>query len=178
MGEDGLRIPMVPRPPTFILPNRQKGTDRVVMTLGTTSRMTMTLAGSEGTSLEDMLWEGLDQFTCEDSCATVCYSDRRLRLRIEDVRQKLGDDAMFEMRSRVECLDQQHWPFATVYMFHVNVSADSGTNQHMIAPPHKWIDLSRSCSLTNGDARGMSRGVDKDSLPSDVIAPSSGFEFV
>jgi hypothetical protein len=48
-------IPIVPRPPTFILPKRQKGTDNVVMTLGTTSRMTMTLAGSEGTSLEDML---------------------------------------------------------------------------------------------------------------------------
>lgn len=46
---------MVPRPPTFILPKRQKGTESVVMTLGTTSRMTMTLAGSDGTSLEDML---------------------------------------------------------------------------------------------------------------------------
>lgn len=44
-------LPMVPRPPILILPNRQKGTDMVVMTLGTTSRMTMTLAGSEGTSL-------------------------------------------------------------------------------------------------------------------------------
>jgi hypothetical protein len=46
---------MVPRPPTFILPKRQKGTESVVITLGTTSRMTMTLAGSDGTSLEDML---------------------------------------------------------------------------------------------------------------------------
>jgi hypothetical protein len=50
-----LPIPIVPRPPTFILPKRQNGTDNVVITLGTTSRMTMTLAGSDGTSLEDML---------------------------------------------------------------------------------------------------------------------------
>jgi hypothetical protein len=48
-------VPIVPRPPIFILPKRKKGTDSVVMTLGTTSRMTMTFAGSEGTSLCDML---------------------------------------------------------------------------------------------------------------------------
>lgn len=48
-------IPMVPRPPIFILPNRQKGTDIVVMTLGTTSRMTMTLAGSEGINFSDIV---------------------------------------------------------------------------------------------------------------------------
>lgn len=45
---------MVPRPPIFILPNRQKGTDSVVITRGTTSRITMTLAGSEGTSFSDI----------------------------------------------------------------------------------------------------------------------------
>lgn len=45
----------MPRPPIFILPKRQKGTENVVMVLGTTSRMTMTLAGSEGTSFEDIL---------------------------------------------------------------------------------------------------------------------------
>lgn len=48
-------VPMVPRPPTFILPNRQNGTERVVIALGTTSRITMTLAGSEGTNFDDML---------------------------------------------------------------------------------------------------------------------------
>jgi hypothetical protein len=47
-------IPMVPRPPILTLPKRQKGTESVVMALGTTSRMTMTLAGSAGTSFEDM----------------------------------------------------------------------------------------------------------------------------
>jgi hypothetical protein len=47
-------IPIVPRPPTAILPNLQKGTESVVRVLGTISRMTMTLAGSEGTSFEDM----------------------------------------------------------------------------------------------------------------------------
>jgi hypothetical protein len=46
----------VPRPPIFILPNRQKGTESVVMTLGTTSRMTITLAGSGCDSLSDMLY--------------------------------------------------------------------------------------------------------------------------
>jgi hypothetical protein len=51
----------VPRPPIFILPKRQNGTENVVMVLGTTSRMTMTLAGSEGTSFEDML-----------NCASYC----------------------------------------------------------------------------------------------------------
>ena len=50
-----MRIPMVPRPPNFILPKRQKGTESVVIARGTTSRMTMTLAGSEGTSLDDIL---------------------------------------------------------------------------------------------------------------------------
>lgn len=48
-------IPIVPLPPTFILPNRKKGTESVVTVLGTTSRMTITFSGSEGTSLEDML---------------------------------------------------------------------------------------------------------------------------
>jgi hypothetical protein len=46
---------MVPRPPTLIWPKRQKGTESVVIARGTTSRMTMTLAGSDGTSLDDML---------------------------------------------------------------------------------------------------------------------------
>ena len=50
-----VNVPIVPRPPIFILPNRQKGTESVVMTLGTTSRMTMTLAGSGCDSLSDML---------------------------------------------------------------------------------------------------------------------------
>lgn len=49
-----MNVPIVPRPPIFILPNRQKGTDSVVITRGTTSRITMTLAGSEGTSFSDM----------------------------------------------------------------------------------------------------------------------------
>ena len=48
-------IPTVPRPPIFILPNRQKGVEKVTMVLGTISRMTMTLDGSEGMSLEVMV---------------------------------------------------------------------------------------------------------------------------
>lgn len=58
-GEKTARDPdcrrtIVPRPPTLILPNREKGTESVVMMLGTTSRMTMTLAGSDGMSFEDI----------------------------------------------------------------------------------------------------------------------------
>lgn len=51
-----LNAPIVPRPPILIFPNRQKGTESVVMTRGTTSRMTMTLAGSEGTSFSDIVF--------------------------------------------------------------------------------------------------------------------------
>lgn len=50
-------IPRVPRPPNLILPKRKKGTEKVTM-LGVTLRMTMTLAGSSGMSLDDMLRDG------------------------------------------------------------------------------------------------------------------------
>ena len=45
---------MVPRPPTFSLPNRRNGAEHVVM-LGVTWRITITLEGSEGMSLDVML---------------------------------------------------------------------------------------------------------------------------
>jgi hypothetical protein len=45
----------VPRPPILITPKRQNGVESVVIVLGTTSRMTMTFDGSDGTSLEDMM---------------------------------------------------------------------------------------------------------------------------
>ena len=51
----GHNIPIVPLPPIFTRPNLQNGTDKVVITRGTTSRITITLAGSEGTSFDDML---------------------------------------------------------------------------------------------------------------------------
>lgn len=59
-GEKTAREPfwrrtMVPRPPIFMRPKREKGTERVVMVRGMTSRITMTSAGFEGTSLEVML---------------------------------------------------------------------------------------------------------------------------
>ncbi len=47
-------VPMVPRPPTFMRPNRQNGLDNVVM-FGVTLRITITSAGLDGTSLEVML---------------------------------------------------------------------------------------------------------------------------
>ena len=47
-------IPTVPRPPILILPNREKGTEKVA-TLGVTLRMTMRSAGLEGMSPADML---------------------------------------------------------------------------------------------------------------------------
>lgn len=45
---------MVPRPPTLRRPNRRKGAEHVVM-LGVTCRITITLDGSEGTSLDVMV---------------------------------------------------------------------------------------------------------------------------
>jgi len=48
-------VPIVPRPPTFILPKRRNGTESVVMVRGTTSRMTITFSGSFGMSLEDIV---------------------------------------------------------------------------------------------------------------------------
>ena len=48
-------LPIVPRPPIFILPKRKNGTDSVVMVRGTTSRMTITFSGSFGISLEVIL---------------------------------------------------------------------------------------------------------------------------
>ena len=45
---------MVPRPPILNLPNRRNGAEHVVM-LGVTRRITITLGGSEGMSLEVML---------------------------------------------------------------------------------------------------------------------------
>jgi hypothetical protein len=51
----GHGIPIVPLPPIFMRPNLQKGTDRVVITRGTTSRITITAAGSDGTSFDDIL---------------------------------------------------------------------------------------------------------------------------
>jgi hypothetical protein len=50
----------VPLPPTFILPNRQNGVENVATVLGTTSRITITLAGSEGISLEVILQDGAE----------------------------------------------------------------------------------------------------------------------
>ena len=49
------REPIVPRPPIFILPNRENGTEHVVIVRGTTSRITITFSGFEGISLDAML---------------------------------------------------------------------------------------------------------------------------
>lgn len=56
-GEKTAREPfsrrtIVPRPPIFMRPKREKGTERVVMVRGTTSRITITSAGFAGISLE------------------------------------------------------------------------------------------------------------------------------
>jgi hypothetical protein len=60
---------MVPLPPTFMRPNRQNGTESVVTTRGTTSRITITLTGSDGTSLEDMLARVIEGGGCRvDVC--------------------------------------------------------------------------------------------------------------
>ena len=77
------------------------------MVRGTTSRMTMTLAGSEGTSFEDML-------NCERLCddvgvdrksgdeAVSLHSDAPMAWSLGERRQ-MRDDAMFEvLRSRVD----------------------------------------------------------------------------
>jgi hypothetical protein len=48
------RIPSVPRPPIWILPNRAKGTEKVTM-LGVMLRMTMRSAGLAGIKLEDIV---------------------------------------------------------------------------------------------------------------------------
>lgn len=58
-GEKTAREPdwsrtIVARPPIFILPNRKKGTERVV-TFGAMSRITITSSGFEGTSLDVMM---------------------------------------------------------------------------------------------------------------------------
>lgn len=45
---------MVPRPPTLIRPKRSKGAEQVVM-LGESWRMTITLDGSAGMSLDVMV---------------------------------------------------------------------------------------------------------------------------
>jgi hypothetical protein len=66
-GEKTAREPvailtMVPRPPILRWPKRRKGTPRVV-TLGVTSRITMTLAGSEGMNFAadlEVILEGVD----------------------------------------------------------------------------------------------------------------------
>jgi hypothetical protein len=66
-GEKTAREPvailtMVPRPPILRWPKRRKGTLRVVI-LGVTSRITMTLAGSEGMSFAadlEVILEGVD----------------------------------------------------------------------------------------------------------------------
>ncbi len=47
-------VPMVPRPPIFILPKRRKGAEQVTM-LGVTWRMTITLEGSWGMSFSLMV---------------------------------------------------------------------------------------------------------------------------
>lgn len=52
--ERGGELPIVARPPIFILPNRRKGTESVV-TFGAMSRITITSSGFEGMSLEVML---------------------------------------------------------------------------------------------------------------------------
>lgn len=52
---DEVYIPIVPRPPTFILPKRAKGTEQVVMVRGTTSRITITFSGLDGISFEVIL---------------------------------------------------------------------------------------------------------------------------
>lgn len=46
---------MVPRPPTLNFPKRANGVEQVVM-LGVTLRITITLAGSAGTSLDVMVF--------------------------------------------------------------------------------------------------------------------------
>ena len=50
----GYGIPMVPRPPTSIRPNREKGLEHVRM-LGVTWRRTITAEGFGGTSLFDIV---------------------------------------------------------------------------------------------------------------------------
>jgi hypothetical protein len=67
VGEKTARAPdcrrtIVPRPPTLIRPNREKGIEKVVMVFGITSRMTMTFDGSNGTSLDVMME---DSYVCE-----------------------------------------------------------------------------------------------------------------
>lgn len=54
MGEGNGNKPIVALPPTFINPKREKGTERVV-TPGTSSRITITSSGFDGTSLEVMV---------------------------------------------------------------------------------------------------------------------------
>lgn len=55
LGCEIMCLPIVPRPPIFILPNRKNGTESVVTVFGTTSRMTMTFSGFDGMSLEAIL---------------------------------------------------------------------------------------------------------------------------
>lgn len=52
--EEGASEPIVPRPPTLNFPKRANGVEQVIM-LGVTLRMTMTLDGSAGMSLEVMI---------------------------------------------------------------------------------------------------------------------------
>jgi hypothetical protein len=54
LGEGNGDKPIVALPPTFINPKRRKGTERVVMP-GTSSRITITSSGFDGTSLEVMV---------------------------------------------------------------------------------------------------------------------------
>jgi hypothetical protein len=57
-------LPTVALPPNFILPNRRKGTEKVV-TLGERSRMTITSSGFLGMSLSDMmLWCAVRYVVC------------------------------------------------------------------------------------------------------------------
>lgn len=53
MGE-GVSEPIVPRPPTLNFPKRANGVEQVIK-LGVTLRITITLDGSEGMSLDVMV---------------------------------------------------------------------------------------------------------------------------
>ena len=85
-GENTATLPSrrrtnVPRPPTFILPNLAKGTERVVIS-GVTFRITMTSAGFDGISFEVMLTMRMLKLQCVvDPCSSrVEYSCVKLIL--------------------------------------------------------------------------------------------------
>jgi hypothetical protein len=96
-----------------MLPKRQKGTESVVMVLSTTSRMTMTFSGSEGTSLEDMMWyESL--WDCWSKMYGLWYHMRQCAKGGSNAQWTTssldpGYDAMFEIWS-CELSTSKNWP--------------------------------------------------------------------